>query len=147
MAERYWLVRPDGERHPIDPRAFDLDQLAEQARDVGGRLVVEGAPTPPPPDGHRSPAPVAAARTRYEPPVSAIGPLFRCRFARIHRCRVDYDLDVNTRATARVLGGYYKTRRLVRIYTHDREDRPRPLEELFDTFLHEIAHHLEYTEP
>ena len=27
-----------------------------------------------------------------------------------------------------------------------REGR-RPLEELFDTFLHEIAHHLEYTEP
>ena len=25
--------------------------------------------------------------------------------------------------------------------------RPRPLEELYDTFLHEMAHHIEYTEP
>src|SRR5262249_23536364 len=37
--------------------------------------------------------------------------------------------------------------RLVRIYARDRETGRRPLEELFDTFLHEVAHHLEYTEP
>ena len=30
---------------------------------------------------------------------------------------------------------------------HDREAGRRPIEELFDTFLHEVAHHLEYTEP
>ena len=47
----------------------------------------------------------------------------------------------------RILGGYYKSRRLVRIYARDRELGQRPLEELFDTFLHELAHHLEYTEP
>ena len=44
-------------------------------------------------------------------------------------------------------GGYYKSRRLVRIYSHDQDQGPRPLEELFETFLHEVAHHLEYTEP
>jgi hypothetical protein len=83
----------------------------------------------------------------FKPPLSAIGPLFRYRIERIHRCRVEYDLDISNRATTRVLGGYYKSRRLVRIYARDRQLGRRPLEELFDTFLHEIAHHLEYTEP
>jgi hypothetical protein len=88
------------------------------------------------------PAPPA----RFEPPDSAIGPLFRLRLERIYRCHVNFHLDVNTRPTTRVLGGYYKSRRLVRIYLHDRTEGRRPLEELFDTFLHEVAHHLEYTE-
>ena len=83
----------------------------------------------------------------FTPPVSAIGPLFRYRFERIHGCRIDYDLDINNRATMRVLGGYYKSRRLIRVYARDREQGVRPVEELFDTFLHEMAHHLEYTEP
>jgi hypothetical protein len=83
----------------------------------------------------------------FEPPVSALGPLFRYRLEQIHRCRVIYAIDINTRPTVRVLGGYYKSRRLVRVYTHDRLEGRRPLVELFDTFLHEIAHHLEYTEP
>jgi hypothetical protein len=85
--------------------------------------------------------------SRFEIPVSAIAPLFRARLARVFRCRVEFDLDVNARATARVLGAYYRSRRLVRIYANDRDDGRRPLEELFDTFLHEVAHHLEYTEP
>jgi hypothetical protein len=85
--------------------------------------------------------------SRFDIPATAIAPLFRARLARIIRCRVDFDLDVNVRPTARVLGGYYRTRRLVRIYSHDRDQGRRPLEELFDTFLHEVAHHLEYTEP
>ncbi|QEH36890.1 hypothetical protein OJF2_54750 [Aquisphaera giovannonii] len=84
---------------------------------------------------------------RYVPPISALGPLFRYRFEKIHRCRVGYDLDINPRPTTRVLGGYYKSRALVRVYVRDRELGLRPLEELFDTFLHELAHHLEYTEP
>ena len=87
------------------------------------------------------------AAGHFTPPISAIGPLFRYRFERIHDCRADYDLDVNNRPTTRVLGGYYKLRRLVRIYARDRDLGPRTLEELFDTFLHEMAHHLEYTEP
>jgi len=56
-------------------------------------------------------------------------------------------VDVNARPTQRVLGGYYRSRCLVRVYAHDRVEGRRPLEELFDTFLHEVAHHLEYTEP
>jgi hypothetical protein len=56
-------------------------------------------------------------------------------------------VDINPRPTIRVLGGYYKSRRLVRVYSNDRVEGRRPLVELFDTFLHEIAHHLEYTEP
>jgi hypothetical protein len=83
----------------------------------------------------------------FEPPISAIGPLFRGRLQRIFACRVDYEVDISDRPTTRVLGGYYKSRRLVRIYVVDGETGRRPLEELFDTFLHEIAHHLEYTEP
>lgn len=89
----------------------------------------------------------AVLPARFEPPISAIAPLFRSRLQRIHLCRVPYTLEINPRATNRVLGGYYKSRRLVRIYARDTEHGRRPLEELFDTFLHEIAHHLEYTEP
>lgn len=89
----------------------------------------------------------AQGSSDFIPPISAIGPLFRYRLERIYRCRVDFRVDVNVRATTRVLGGYYKSRRLVRIYARDRELGQRPLEELFDTFLHEVAHHLEYTEP
>ncbi len=84
---------------------------------------------------------------RFDVPVSALAPLFRARLPRIHRCRIDFDLEVSARPTARVLGGYYRSRRLVRIYAVDRDEGRRPLEELFDTFLHEVAHHLEYTEP
>ena len=40
--ERYWLIHPNGGRQLIDPRRFELDRLAEQARLIGGRLVVEG---------------------------------------------------------------------------------------------------------
>jgi hypothetical protein len=85
--------------------------------------------------------------SRFDPPITAVGPLFRHRLNRIHRCRVRFEVDINTRPTERVLGGYYKSRRLVRIYSHDRVEGRRPIEELFDTFLHEVAHHLEYTEP
>ena len=85
--------------------------------------------------------------SRFDIPVAAIEPLFRARLDRIFHCRVEFDLDVNVRATARVLGGYYRSRRLIRVYVHDRDQGRRSLEELFDTFLHEVAHHLEYTEP
>jgi len=138
MAERYWLVHSNGGRQLIDPGQFDLNRLAEQARDVGGRLVIETF------------APLAAGEPfgrPFEPPIAALGPMFRGRLGRIYPCKVAFDLDVNTRPTHRVLGGYYKARRLVRVYSHDREAGRRPLEELFDTFLHEVAHHLEYTEP
>ena len=48
MPERYWLVHPNGGRQLIDPRQFDLDRLAEHARRIGGRVVVErdSPPTP-----------------------------------------------------------------------------------------------------
>jgi len=139
----YWLVHPNGGRQAIDPRQFDLERLAEQARRVGGRLVVEGSPdTPAGPRAEPDRPPL-----RFEPPVSALGPLFRARLERVYRCLVDYEVDVNPRPTTRVLGGYYKSRRLVRVYSHDRQGGRRPLEELFDTFLHETAHHIEYTEP
>src|SRR5262245_60630548 len=86
----------------------------------------------------RVPARLTAESRPYEPPVSALGPLFRFRLERIHSCRVGFVVDINTRPTARVLGGYYKSRRLVRVYSHDREEGRRTLDELFDTFLHEV---------
>jgi hypothetical protein len=92
-------------------------------------------------------AAAAPGPARFTPPVSALGPLFRFRFEQIYLPRVGYHLDINERPTTRVLGGYYKSRRLVRIYLRERGQGVRPLEELFDTFLHEMAHHLEYTEP
>ena len=156
MPERYWLVHPNGGRQLIDPRQFDLDRLVEHARSIGGRLVVEGetvviqAGTGAEAGievSSRAGTPAARPPLRFEPPVSAVGPLFRTRFDRIYSCLTDYEVDVNVRPTTRVLGGYYKSRRLVRIYSHDRQHGRRPLEELFDTFLHEMAHHIEYTEP
>jgi hypothetical protein len=152
MPERYWLVHPNGGRQLIDPRHFDLDRLAEQARQIGGRLVVEGEAivirTDPEAPAKREavPGPDEPPR-RFEPPISALGPLFRSRLDRVYPCLVDFEVDINTRPTTRVLGGYYKSRRLVRVYSHDRQLGRRSLEELFDTFLHEIAHHVEYTEP
>ena len=136
MAERYWLVHPNGGRQLIDPHQFDLSRVSEQARSVGGRLEVE------------APGPIGSPSARlFEPPISALGPLFRSRLDCIYACQVDFTTDVNIRPTNRVLGGYYKSRRLIRVYSHDRETGRRPLEELYDTFLHEVAHHLEYTEP
>jgi hypothetical protein len=149
MPERYWLVHPNGGRQLIDPHQFDLDRLAEHARWIGGRLVIETEASP------ASHTAVPSARRpengepprRFEPPVSALGPLFRVRLERIYRCLSGFEIDINTRPTVRVLGGYYKARRLVRVYSHDSQLGRRPLEELFDTFLHEVAHHIEYTEP
>lgn len=131
MLEQYWMVHANGGRQRIDPRDFDLAEVADQAARVGGSLMVESP---------------GAARP-FEPPVSALGRLFRSRLNRIYSCSVDFQTDINTRPTGRVLGGYYKSRRLVRVYSHDRATGRRALEELFDTYLHEVAHHLEYTEP
>ncbi len=146
MPERYWLIHPNGGRQLIDPRQFDLDRLAEQVRLAGGRLIVESDNHIAAPEGTVLRQPSAAPR-QFEPPVSALGPLFRARLERVYACLCEFELDINTRPTTRVLGGYYKTRRLVRVYSHDRQLGRRPLEELFDTFLHEMAHHIEYTEP
>jgi hypothetical protein len=137
-----------------------MDQKpSAQSKSSGPRRAAHGATDAYAPRPEREPttaAPPGNARgtnegavlpARFEPPISAIGPLFRSRLQRIHLCRVPYTLEIKSRATNRVLGGYYKSRRLVRIYAQDTEHGRRPLEELFDTFLHEIAHHLEYTEP
>ncbi len=143
MSERYWLIHPNGGRQLIDPREFDLTHLAEQVRGLGGRLVVESV-------DNRSAAASQLSEPvgrMFEPPISALGRLFRTRLDAIYACQVDFSTDINVRPTHRVLGGYYKTRRLIRIYSHDRTIGRRPLEELFDTYLHEVAHHLEYTEP
>ncbi|MFO0956273.1 MAG: hypothetical protein U0800_02270 [Isosphaeraceae bacterium] len=134
MPERYWLIQPNGGRQLIDPAQFDLERLAEQARRLGGRLEIERDEIASPPRG-------------FTPPASSLGLLFRARLARILTCKVAFEVDMNPRPTVRVLGGYYRRRALVRVYTHDRVTGRRPTEELFDTFLHEIAHHLEYTEP
>ncbi|WP_435010234.1 hypothetical protein P12x_001484 [Tundrisphaera lichenicola] len=142
MPDRYWLVHPNGGRQLIDPRQFDLTHLVEQARRIGGRLIVESIALGGQGQGLSEPV-----GRLFEPPLSALGPLFRTRLGRIHDCETDFIVDINSRPTHRVLGGYYKSRRLVRVYSHDRELGRRPMEELFDTFLHEVAHHLEYTEP
>ncbi len=167
IPRRYWLIHPNGGRQLIDPAQFDLQRLAEQARLIGGRLVVESAEpySPSPgvvastPASDFSAASLPSARTsgsapilatpvvRFEPPISALNPLFRHRLNQIYSCVCEFEIDINIRPTSHVLGGYYKTKRLVRVYSHDRALGRRPLEELFDTFLHEVAHHIEYTEP
>ncbi len=147
MPQRYWLIHSNGGWQLIDPRHFDLDVVAEQARRTGGRLVVESDNHIASPESGFVRAVPSGPPRKFEPPISALGPLFRSRLERIYVCMYSYDIDVNARPTTRVLGGYYKTRRLVRVYSHDRQSGRRPLEELFDTFLHEMAHHIEYTEP
>jgi hypothetical protein len=141
MPKQYWLVLPNGGRQWIDPDQFDLEAIAERARRIGGRIVVESLVT------KAALETVQLQPRSFEPPISALSLLFRSRLNRIRHCKEDYTLDINTRATSRMLGGYYRRRKLVRVYSHDRHLGRRPLEELFDTFLHEIAHHLEYTEP
>ena len=68
--------------------------------------------------------PSPATSGRFEPPVSALGPLFVHRFERIHDCRIEFSVDISSRPTRRVLGGYYRSRGLVRVYAHDSVDRP-----------------------
>ena len=142
MVERYWLVHANGGRQRIDPHCFDLAIVHDQAERVGGSLMVESSLADSTPGAISPPT-----SRRFEPPVAALGRLFLARLARVHRCSVPFEVDINPRPTRRVLGGYYRSRRLVRVYALDRDAGRRPLEELFDTFLHEVAHHLEYTEP
>ena len=114
MPDRYWLVHSNGGRQLIDPSDFDLNHLAEQVRGVGGRLVIEAVASSSPGEPFGRP---------FEAPISALGPLFRGRLARVYDCRAGFEVDINIRPTNRVLGGYYKTRRLVRVYSHDRATR------------------------
>jgi hypothetical protein len=146
MPKRYWLVHPHGGWQLIDPHQFDLQILAEQARRTGGRLVVEGDErvAPRSPQAH---AGDLSQTVQFDPPVVALGHMFRKRLEQLYLCKINFSLEMNVRATTHVLGGYYRKRRLVRIYTHDTQTGRRPLDELFDTFLHEVAHHIEYTEP
>jgi hypothetical protein len=144
MTPRYWMILPNGARQLIDPLRFDLASVEERARRVGGRIELE---LPAVDEQLTRLVPAPPVPRTYEPPISAVGPLFRSRLARVHTCAVNYELDINVRATTRVLGGYYRRRKLVRVYSHDRQVGRRPLEELFDTFLHEVSHHIEYTEP
>jgi hypothetical protein len=129
------------------PRWYNPDErddtVAERVpggQDPDAWVQVPAQPYPQPASRPAEPRP-------FEPPVSALGPLFLSRLERIYTCRVAFKVDINTRPTTHVLGGYYKSRRLVRVYSHDRKEGRRPLNELFDTFLHEVAHHIEYTEP
>lgn len=170
MPKHYWLVHSNGGKQWIDPEAFDLDDLAQSAPSFGGRLIVEEVdePLPPPEDdprslrvlerelevelgrhqnAHQTPTPNRSVRTSFNPPPAALGHIFRLRLESIHKCKRDYDLELNPRATSRVLGGYYKNRALIRVYTNDVKTGKRSIDELFETFLHEVAHHLEYTEP
>jgi hypothetical protein len=147
MQKRYWLVHPHGGWQLIDPREFDLNHLAEQARKMGGRLVAEGDERLAPVVTDDARPPRVQPEARFDLPVVALGHIFRERLRKIHDCKRAFALEMNCRPTDRVLGGYYKSRSLVRVYTHDRKTGRRPNDELFDTFLHEVAHHIEYTEP
>ena len=134
---------------PLRPNTHRRD---EEERGIGPAQRVQGSADPDPDAWIQpQPIPLPAARSAeprpFEPPVSALGPIFRNRLERIYAWRVAFSIDINPRPTSHVLGGYYRSRRLVRVYSHDRKQGRRPMNELFDTFLHEVAHHLEYTEP
>ena len=82
--------------------------------------------------------PPGKAKSAFVPPAAALAPLFRLRLKSIHECRRDFLLEISDRPTNRVLGGYYPRRSLIKLYTRDTETGRRTLDELFDTFLHEI---------
>lgn len=176
MPVRYWLVHSNGARQLIDPQLFDLERLGESVRARGGTIVVEGlidprkvnktpkrprkprtkaSPALPAPASGSSPEPATAlagavsagSAVAFVPPAAALAPLFRLRLRSIHECRREFTLEISERPTNRVLGGYYPRRTAIKLYTSDVETGRRALDELFDTFLHEVAHHLEYTEP
>jgi hypothetical protein len=171
MPKHYWLVHSNGGKQWIDPEAFDLEDLARSAPSFGGRLIVEEVddPLPRPEDDsarslrvlerelelengrsttvHQEPPRNGKVNAAFNPPPAALGHIFRLRLESIHKCKRDYDLELNPRPTSRVLGGYYKNRALIRVYTVDSKTGKRSVDELFETFLHEVAHHLEYTEP
>lgn len=69
------------------------------------------------------------------------------RLERIHTCRAPFTLELKSRPTVWALGRYYRSRALIRIYTHCKSEGPRPRRTIAAIFLHELAHHLEYTEP
>ncbi|ADV62043.1 hypothetical protein Isop_1458 [Isosphaera pallida ATCC 43644] len=77
----------------------------------------------------------------------ALERLFRQRLARIHDCRVPFVVRFSHRPTLRALGRYHRDRCLIRIFPYDAIEGTRSVEDLFEVFLHELAHHLEYTEP
>ena len=98
-----------------------------QSRDPSRRQAERVRPMPP----IHSPSMMSdrsepASVARFEPPLNAIGPMFRFRLQRIHLCRVPYELEINDRPTNRVLGGYYKSRRLVRVYARHERRPPTP---------------------
>ena len=120
MTDRYWLVHPNGGWQLIDPRYFDLELVADQARRTGGRLIVENdlhllAPASEPGTSDEveveveveveiavepARAPSSAENRpprRFEPPISALAPLFRSRLDRVYSCRQSFDLEINTR--------------------------------------------------
>lgn len=73
--------------------------------------------------------------------------LFRARLSRIYEYRTPFVLQFLERPTVQALGRYYRAERLIRIYVVDMKTGPRDVEELFEIFLHELTHHLEYYEP
>ena len=85
---------------------------------------------------------------RFEPPISAPGAAVprpvRAGLRLPRRATSSTSTPGPRRASS---AATTRRRRLVRVYSHDRQLGRRPLEELFDTFLHEMAHHIEYTEP
>ena len=71
---------------------------------------------------------------------------FLSRLDTVYSCLCEFALDINTRPTTESSAvitrpeGWSGSIRTT-------GSSAAPLEELFDTFLHEVAHHLEYTEP
>ena len=101
--------------------ADELDDFAAQARGRARRSVEEQAPP--------------------------LERLFRRRLGRIYESQVEFELEFHRRPTRVAMGRYYRSRRLIRIYAVDADEGERSVEELFEVFLHELAHHLEYHEP
>ena len=145
MTKRYWLIHANGGRQWIDRASSTWTVLPSRPGRPGGdsssRKRLPRMPS------RRRPSPLvlhpAALRAADVGARSAVpGPpgTGLCLQGGV-RSGDQHPAD------GALLGGYYRTRRLVRVYSHDRQLGRRPLEELFDTFLHEMAHHIEYTEP
>ena len=152
MSERYWLIYPNGGRQLIDPRQFDIVGLAAKARLVGGRLVVENETVEARTESANHVAPPPRSKPHFRLDASSRqSPRSARSFGRGSSASMSVWWPMSSKSTRgrprECSAGTTSHADLCDSIHTTASTAAGSLEELFDTFLHEIAHHIEYTEP